>query len=234
MSIMSSVQNTTGYVPIDWESILKHDCESFTPKTVRTYLSDVVEKMNKNLAVIMFPGYDFGKIQVTHYSRTGSVPDNVAISVSKARQLFSKCVYCRWVENGKRKKIAKKAFEFWLDSNNRKELYFQPNNTQEVRSEPMKLFIERLVNPSESSLQLQLPGLNTRTSVYQLFEETQTTPSDWNPKSISQEIYRVIECSKPSAGKRVRKNGIACIFLPNKEILCSILQDLNDNSRLLF
>ena len=231
MSIMSSVQNTTGYVPIDWESILKHDCASFTPKTVRTYLSDVVEKMNKNLAVIMFPGYDFGKIQVTHYSRTGSVPDNVAISVSKARQLFSKCVYCRWVENGKRKKIAKKAFEFWLGSNNRKELYFQPVKLTQVKSQPVKQFIELLMT-SEASL--QLPGLNTRTSVYELWENAVTTPSDWNPKSISSELYRVIPHSRPSPGKRVRKNGIGCIFLPSKEILCSILQDLNDNSKLLF
>ena len=228
MSIMSSVQNTTGYVPIDWESILNHDCDSFTPKSVRTYLFGVVEKMNRHFSVIMF-GCDFGKVQVTHYSRTGSVLDNVTISVSKARQLFCKCVYCRWVENGKRKKILKRAIDFWLASSNRKELYFQPNNTQEVRSEPMKLFIERLVNPSESSLQLQLPGLNTRTSVYQLFEETQTTDSDWNPKSISCEIYRVLPMSRPSPGKRVRKNGIACIWLPSKEILISILQDLNDN-----
>ena len=234
MSIMSSVQNTTGYVPIDWESILKHDCDSFTPKSVRAYLSGVVEKMNRHFSVIMF-GYDFGKIQVTHFNRTASVPDHVTISVSKARQLFSKCVYCRWVENGKRKKIFKKAIEFWLASSTRKELYFQPVKSTQIKSEPVKLFIERLVNSSESSLQLKLPGLNTRSSVYQLFEESQTTlTADWNPKSISQEIYRVIPMSRPTRGKRVRKNGIACIWLPTKEILCSILQDLNDNPRLLF
>ena len=233
MSTMSSSVQDNAVCPIDWNSVLDHNQREFTPNSVRAYLSTVVEKMNRHFSVIMF-GCDFGKVQVTHYSRTGSVLDNVTISVSKARQLFCKCVYCRWVENGKRKKILKRAIDFWLASSNRKELYFQPNNTQEVRSEPMKLFIERLVNPSESSLQLQLPGLNTRTSVYQLFEETQTTPSDWNPKSISQEIYRIIPMSRPTAGKRVRKKGIACIFLPSKEVLCSILQDLNDNSRLLF
>ena len=231
MSIMSAVQNT----PIDWNAILDHNHREFTPESVRTYLSTTVEKMNHHFSVIMF-GHDFGKIQVTHYSRTASVPDNVTISVSKARSLFSKCVYVRWAENGKRKKILKKAIEFWLDSNNRKELYFQPIKSTQIKSEPVKLFIERLVNSSESSLQLKLPGLNTRSSVYQLFEETQTTlTADWNPKSISSELYRVLPMSRPSPGKRVRKNGIACIWLPSKEILCSILQDLNDNnSRLLF
>jgi len=225
---MSSVQDNTGYVPIDWESILKHDCDSFTPKSVRAYLSGVVEKMNRHFSVIMF-GYDFGKIQVTHFNRTASVPDHVTISVSKARQLFSKCVYCRWVENGKRKKIFKKAIEFWLASSTRKELYFQPVKSTQIKSEPMKRFIELLLT-TESSL--QLPGLNMRTSVYALFENA-VTPANWNPKSISQEIYRVIPMSRPTTGKRVRKNGIACIFLPSKEDLCSILQDLND-SRLLF
>lgn len=214
--------------PIDWDSVLDHNQKEFTPKSVRTYLFGVVEKMNRHFSVIMF-GHDLGKIQVTHYRRTGSVPDNVTISMSKSRQLFSKCVYCRWIENGKRKKILKKAIEFWLASSNRKELYFQPIKNTQVKSQPVKLFIERLVNSSESSLQLKLPGLNTRTSVYQLFEETQTTPSDWNPKSISCEIYRVLPMSRPSPGKRVRKNGIACIWLPSKEILISILQDLNDN-----
>ena len=204
---MSSVQDNTGYVPIDWQSILKHDCDSFTPKSVRAYLSGVVEKMNRHFSVIMF-GHDFGRIQVTHYSRTASVPDHVTISVSKARQLFSKCVYVRWAENGKRKKILKKAIEFWLDSNNRKELYYQPVKSTQIKSEPVKLFIERLVNSSESSLQLKLPGLNTRSSVYQLFEETQTTlTADWNPKSISSELYRVIPHSRPSPGKRVRKKA---------------------------
>jgi hypothetical protein len=230
---MSSVQDNTGYVPINWNAILDHNHREFTPESVRTYLSTTVEKMNRHFSVIMF-GHDLGKIQVTHYSRTGSVPDNVTISMSKSRQLFSKCVYCRWIENGKRKKIFKKAIEFWLVSSTRKELYFQPVKSTQIKSEPVKLFIERLVNSSESSLQLKLPGLNTRSSVYQLFEATQTTPSDWNPKSISQEIYRVIPISRPSPGKRVRKNGIACIYLPSKEILCSILQDLNDNARLLF
>jgi len=225
---MSSVQDNTGYVPIDWQSILKHDCDSFTPKSVRAYLSGVVEKMNRHFSVIMF-GHDFGRIQVTHYSRTASVPDHVTIFVSKARQLFSKCVYCRWVENGKRKKIFKKAIEFWLASSTRKELYFQPVKSTQIKSEPMKRFIELLLT-TESSL--QLPGLNMRTSVYALFENA-VTPANWNPKSISQEIYRVIPMSRPTTGKRVRKNGIACIFLPSKEDLCSILQDLND-SRLLF
>jgi len=233
MSNMTSVQNATGYVPIDWESILKHDCDSFTPKSVRTYLFGVVEKMNRHFSVIMF-GHDLGKFQVTHYSRTASVPDNVTISMSQARLHFSRRIQCAWNENGKQKKIFKKAIDFWLASSTRKELYFQPVKSTQIKSEPVKLFIERLVNSSESSLQLKLPGLNTRSSVYQLFEETQTTPSDWNPKSISCEIYRVLPMSRPSPGKRVRKNGIACIYLPSKEILCSILQDLNDNSRLLF
>ena len=91
MSIMSSVQNTTGYVNIDWDSVLDHNQKEFTPKSVRAYLFGVVEKMNHHFSVIMF-GHDFGKIQVTHYSRTGSVPDNVTISMSKARKLFNKCV----------------------------------------------------------------------------------------------------------------------------------------------
>ena len=227
---MSSVQNTTGYVPIDWESILKHDCDAFTPKSVRTYLVGVNEKMNRHFSVIMF-GHDFGKIQVTHYSRTASVPDNVTISVSKARQLFSKCVYVRWVENGKRKKIFKKAIELWLGSGNRKELYFQPVKITQVKSQPVKKFIEVLMTSKAS---LKLPGLNTRTSVYELWENAVANPADWNPKSISSELYRVIPHSRPSPGKRIRKNGIACIFLPSKEVLCSILQDLNDHSRLLF
>ena len=216
--------------PIDWDSVLDHNQKEFTPKSVRAYLFGVVEKMNHHFSVIMF-GHDFGKIQVTHYSRTGSVPDNVTISMSKARKLFNKCVYVRWVENGKRKKIHKTAIDFWLESN-RKEIYFQPNNTtQKVRSQPVKLFIELVMTSDES---LQLPGFNTRTSVYKLFENAVSNPADWNPKSISSELYRVIPHSRPSPGKRVRKKGIACIFLPSKEILCSILQDLNDNSKLLF
>jgi len=69
--------------------------------------------------------------------------------------------------------------------------------------------------------------------VYLLFENSVPNAEDYHPKSISAEIYRVIPMSRPTTGKRVRKNGIACIFLPSKEDLCSILQDLND-SRLLF
>ena len=129
------------------------------------------------------------------------------------------------------KKIFKKAIELWLGSGNRKELYFQPVKITQVKSQPVKQFIEVLMTSKAS---LKLPGLNSRTSVYELFENAVTTPTDWNPKSISQELYRVIPCSRPSTGKRVRKKGIAMIFLPSKEILCTILQSLNDNTRILF
>lgn len=227
---MSSSVQDNAVCPIDWNSVLDHNQREFTPNSVRAYLSTVVEKMNRHFSVIMF-GCDFGKVQVTHYSRTGSVLDNVTISVSKARQLFCKCVYVRWVENGKRKKIFKKAIELWLGSGNRKELYFQPVKITQVKSQPVKKFIEVLMTSKAS---LKLPGLNTRTSVYELWENAVANPADWNPKSISSELYRVIPHSRPSPGKRIRKNGIACIFLPSKEVLCSILQDLNDNSRLLF
>jgi len=225
-----SIENTSGYAAIDWHAIIDHNYGTFTPESVRAYLSGVNEKMNKYFAVIMF-GQSFGQIRVAHYSRTGSVPNFVTISMSKARSLFSKCVCVRWVENGKRKKIFKKVIDFWIDSSNRKELYFQPNAFTQIKSQPVKRFIELLMT-SESSL--ILPGLNTRTSVYELFENAVTTPTDWNPKSISQELYRVIPCSRPSTGKRVRKKGIAMIFLPSKEILCTILQSLNDNTRILF
>jgi hypothetical protein len=40
--------------------------------------------------------------------------------------------------------------------------------------------------------------------------------------------------SRPTTGRRVRRNGISMIYLPSKEILFSILKCLNDNNTLLF
>ena len=218
-------------VKIDWNVILDRQQREFTPKSIRAYLAGVIQKMNYHFAVIMFSSPEIGKIRVTRYSRNEAEPDFITISMFKARSLFSQRINCRWTENGKQKKIFKKAIDFWISSSNRKELYFQPVKITQVKSQPVKQFIELLMT-SEASL--QLPGLNTRTSVYELWENAVTTPSDWNPKSISAEIYRVIPMSRPTKRKRVRRNGISMIYLPSKEILFSILKCLNDNNTLLF
>ena len=107
--------------PIDWAEILKQP-EKLTPKTVRAHLINVVDKMNKHMALWM-DGLNMGKIRVTRRPRHGTTPVEVNLSTWRCRQLFPHMIQCKWVENGIQKTLFRNVINIFLQSRNRKEIY---------------------------------------------------------------------------------------------------------------
>ena len=207
--------------PIDWTVILQKPAE-FTPASVRTYLFDVVERLNKHLAIWM-DGPSMCKLRVTRDGTNGA-PVEVSLSTWRASQLFPHMVQCNWVENGKKKTLFRNAIDLFLHSRNRKEIYqmVQPIVTPLRESPAIEWLKTQLSLPTECC-SIKWGGLNPRKIMYETFVEEVVCPEDWMPKRISQELYSVIPGCRPVTGSRIRRNGIAMMYVPSRERCDAIL-----------
>lgn len=207
--------------PINWQDILEQPEASFTPQTVRKYLVDVIERLNQHWGVWM-DGQLMGKMRVTRNATTGVAPVEVNISTWRARQLWPQMIQCTWTENGSKKTLFRNVVDMFLKSRNRKELYQRQPLNRPQRSPVIQWLRTQLSLPMECC-EIQWGGLNSRKMLYDSFLETVAHPEDWTPKSISQEFYRALPSCRPVTGVRVRRKGIAMMYMPGRTLCCDIL-----------
>jgi hypothetical protein len=210
--------------PIDWPEILKKPAQKFTPKSVRMYLFDVVARMNKHMALLM-DGPSVGRIRVTRRSRHGTTPVEVNLSTWRCRRLFPHMIQCKWVENGIQKTLFRNVINLFLQSRNRKEIYQEiPQQTSPLCHSPVIEWLKLQLALPEEVCNIKFGGLNARKVLYESFLETIKYPEDWTCKKISQEFYRTLPACRPATGVRVRRNGVACMYMPPRESCNTLLE----------
>lgn len=209
--------------PIDWEAILERPEKPFTPKTVRQYLQNVVERMNKHFAIYMH-GKNLCKIRVTRSATNSNLPVEVNVSSWQARQLFPKKIFCQWFEHGKQKSLFKNVIDLFLLATNRKEIYAFGNEPIEQSS--LVVWLKKQLSLPEECCQIKFGGLNSRKMLYDSFLEDKRHPEDWSPKAISLEFYKLLPACRPATGQRVRRKGIAMMYVPCREYCQKVLESL--------
>ena len=112
----------------------------------------------------------------------------------------------------------KNIINFWINSSKyRKEEYPSPVQT-ELRHSPIVAWLgTHVMNDPYLLSPVRFGQLNERSIIYETFLAEVNETDGWNPKKISNEFYHFFPQSKPRKNTRVRKNGIACIFIPNRE-----------------
>ena len=209
--------------PINWQDILKQPEALFTPHSIRQYLVDVIEKLNSHWGVWM-DGPLMGKMHVTRHATTGATPVEVNISTWRARQLWPQMIQCKWTENGEKKTLFRNVVDLFLKSRNRKELY--QRQTQALCTSPVIQWLRTQLSLPTECCAIKWGGLNARSLLYDSFLETVAHPEDFSPKSISQEFYRALPSCRPVTGVRIRRKGIAMMYMPGRPLCCDILNDL--------
>jgi|TARA_B110000090_G_scaffold72645_1_gene82815 hypothetical protein len=209
--------------PINWQDILKQPEASFTPQTVRKYLVDVIERLNQHWGVWM-DGQLMGKIRVTRNATTGVAPVEVNISTWRARQLWPQMIQCTWTsQTGEKKTLFRNVVDMFLKSRNRKELYQSQTQIQPLCTSPVIQWLRTQLSLPIECCAIKWGGLNARSLLYDSFLETCAHPEDWTPKSISQLLYRALPSCRPVTGVRVRRKGIAMMYMPGRTLCCDIL-----------
>jgi hypothetical protein len=201
--------------PIDWGAILSKPAQ-LTPKTVRIYLVDVVARMSQHFALWM-DGPNIGKLQCRRagkYNQDQYI--NINVSVWCARQLFPKMVSCKWIENGKQKSFRKNVIDLFLMASDRKQIY-QTAATATQPLEPVLKWLDEQLSLPEEVCSIKWNGLNDRQLLYSSFLEDKPNPNDWTPKSISQAFYTTLPGCRPATGKRIRKRGVAVMYMPSRQ-----------------
>lgn len=202
--------------PIDWEAILKKPDKEFTPKSVRMYLGEVVARMSVHFALWM----DGPNISKLRCRRTGKYDQHMYIDINlgfwSARALFPKMVNCRWVENGKQKSFRKNVIDLFLLASDRKQIY-QAAVCATQPLEPVLKWLDEQLSLPEEVCPITWNGLNERQLLYSSFLEDKPNPDDWTPKSISQAFYTTLPGCRPATGKRIRRKGVAVMFMPSRE-----------------
>ena len=189
--------------PIAWDEILKQPTK-LTPKSVRAYLTCIVEKLNHYLAFIM-NGPNICKIRLTR----DQLED--VITIAQAKQLFPQMVNIRWIEKKKEKIFFKNVIDVFLMSSNRKEIYHEHSLVQ------VDLLVKKWLKHQLSSENCPLiwDGLNPRNLVYKTYLDHIPNANDYTPKKISQEIYRLMPICRPT--KRIRSRGVSMIYIPSRD-----------------
>ena len=214
--------NTTVCEPIPFDTILQQPTARFTPKSVRRYILQVVERLNHYFQIWM-DGPNMCKLRVLRNGRT-TAQVAVNLSVWRAKQLFPRMVCCKWVEAGKKKTLFRNVIDLFLQARNRKEIYHE---SQAFISSPLQHshvveWLKTQLALPEECCSVKWGGLNTRQLLYDSFVEDMPHPQDWSPKRISQSIYKLLPSCRPDAGKRVRRMGVASMYIPTRE-RCSIV-----------
>jgi hypothetical protein len=200
--------------PILWDEILEKPLQKFTPTTVRIYLVDVVARMSKYFGLWM-DGPNVGKLRC---SRAGKYEGTIDINLSLycARQLFPKTVSCNWVENGKNKSFRKSVIDLFLMASDRKQIY-QASTCATQPLVPVLKWLESQLSIPPEVCPIIFDGLNDRKILYSSFLEGKAHPEDWSPRSISQAFYSSLPGCRPTTGTRIRKRGVAVMYVPSRE-----------------
>ena len=202
--------------PINWVAILKKPDEKFTPKTVRIYLINVVSRLSQYFSIWM-DGSNIGKLQCRRagkYNKDQCIDIN--ISIGCARSLFPRMVNCQWTEKNKQKSFRKNVIDLFLMAADRKEIY-QTTTTATQPLVPVLKWLEQQLSLPEEVCPIKFDGLNDRKVIYSSFLEDKTHPDDWSPRSISQALYKTLPGCRPTTGRRIRKRGLAVMFICSRE-----------------
>ena len=129
-------------------------------------------------------------------------------------------VNCKWIDhldqNGKQKSFRKSVIDIFLMATDRKEIY-QAAACSEQPLIPVLKWLEQQLSLPEEVCPIKFDGLNERQVIYNSFLEDKTHPDDWSPRSISQAIYKSLPGCRPATGRRIRKRGVAVMFMPSRE-----------------
>ena len=201
--------------PIDWESILHAERTPQTPRAIRSYLSNVVERMNKYFAVCVH-GPMTGKIMVTREARApGGSPESIFVSVWRAQSLFPRKIQLRWREGDLTQTLFKPAVDVWLRSSARREIL--PTSTHTPPPHPLVKWLKAMLSmPDEVSL-LQYDALNPRRTLLDSFWQHVRTPAQWTAKRFWQTLYSICPQSRPAKYSRVKLRGVDHVFVPSRE-----------------
>ena len=236
----ATLGNATATVcqPIAWEEILKHPSARFTPKSVRHYLFQIVEKLNPHFGLWM-DGDKMCKLRVRRKGRDTNQHVDVTLSTWRAKQLFPWLVRACWVEGGKKKKLSRNVVDIFLSSRNRNELYQEAHVPLPLsQRSPVVEWLKLQLALPEECCSLKFGGLNARKMVYESFLEEMPYPNDWSAKAISQELYNCLPSARPTKGKRLRLKGVAVMYLPSRERCQMVLENwymmYGNNVQLLF
>ena len=215
-------------IPINWNLILAKTTPKWTPRSVRSYLSTVCEKINAHFAIVM-SGPKIGSIEVTRLNRESAQPPiKVILSTWRCQQLFPKKVSIAWMENETRKQIHMSAFSLWLKSSNRREV--QPEVSVPIQPPSVVAnWLRHILSLSNTdACPLEFNALNTRKNVYQSwYEVVGERKCEWSPKRISEALYRTFPRSRPIKGRREKLRGIAVIEIPSKSEFYDALEAFN-------
>ena len=216
--------NTTVCEPIPFDTMLQQPVR-FTPKTVRRYLWQVVERLNHYFSIWM-DGPNMCKIRVIRNGRT-TAQVVVNLSVWRAKQLFPRMVCCKWVDqDGKKKTLFRNVIDLFLQARNRKEIYHesQPFTSSPLQHSHVVEWLQTQLALPEECCSIKWGGLNTRQMLYDSFLENMLHPEDWSPKRISQAYYKLLPSCRPDSGKRVRRMGVASMYIPTRERCSKVLE----------
>ena len=167
-------------------------------------------------------GPTIGRIQVERSSRFSPKKDVVLLSPWRAEQLFPRKVTCRWSEGNSRRVLFKSAFDIWLNSSSRREI----RPTTKIQH-PVYLWLKTQIGmPKECSL-IDYGRLNYRKPLYESFLASVRNPADWHAKRFWQNVYQILEDSRPARNRRIRFKGRAAIWMPNRD---DILERLGEFS----
>ena len=212
----SSNANQTICQPINWDLILAKTAPKWTPRSVRSYLNTVCERLNAHFAYIM-SGKDIGKIQVTRSNRIpGEPPVKVHLSFWRMQQMFPSKISIRWTENEKPMSLHMSAFEIWSKSRIRREIQpvaSMPNQPPDIA---VQWLTQMLALPREAC-PIEFDRPNVRQHIYDAWHEFVGKPDDWSPKRISESIYRVLPTARPRRGHRERLRGISVMHIPSQD-----------------
>ena len=92
---------------------------------------------------------------------------------------------------------------------------------------PVYLWLKTQVGvPQECSL-IEYGRLNYRKPLYESFLASVRNPTDWPHKRFWQNVYQILEDSRPPKCKRIRHKGRSAIWMPNRD---DILERLGEFS----
>ena len=218
--------NQTICQPINWSLILAKTVPKWTPRTVRSYLVNVCEKLNAHFAVLM-SGPKIGNIECTRLNRDPTQPPiKVILSFWRCQQLFPKKISLKWVENDSIRQIHMSCFQMWMKSGNRREIQpavKAPNQPPDIAVQWLR---QMLALSHTDACPIEFNKSNVRQHVYESWLELipENRRVDWTPKRISASIYRLFPGSRPYKGYRQRLRGVAVINIPSIETCIDALE----------
>jgi len=220
LSQMASLSNADQTIcqPINWDLILAKTAPKWTPRSVRSYLNTVCERLNAHFAYIM-SGKDIGKIQVTRLNRIPNQPPiKVHLSYWRMQQMFPSKISIRWTENAKPKSLHMSVFEIWSKSRIRREIQPVASMFHQPPEIAVQWLTQMLSTANTDACPIEFGRSNVRQHIYDAWHEFVGTAADqWSPKRISESIYRVLPTARPRRGHRERLRGISVMHIPSQD-----------------